>query len=102
MCAAMMPSNSATSNTMAAQSMHPIQSAFAYSLHSGHNMRMCLNPTFSAPLSLQCLHYQRVLSHGRKVAREATQWDCSQFSKLTLARVKACHTQHPGTNRMTQ
>ncbi len=40
-------------------------------------------------------------SDGRKVAGEAT-WDCGQFTKLTLARVKACHTQHPGTNRMTQ
>lgn len=47
------------------------------------------------PTSLQSFN-------GRNVAREATQWDCSHFSKLTLARVKACHTQHPGTNRMTE
>jgi len=48
---------------MAEQGVHQIQNAFAYSLHSGHSMRMCLAPTFSAPLSLQCLHYQKVFSH---------------------------------------
>jgi len=48
---------------MAEQGVHQIQNAFAYSLHSGHSMRMCLAPTFSAPLSLQCLHYQQVFGH---------------------------------------
>ncbi len=48
---------------MAEQGVHQLQNAFAYSLHSGHSMRMCLAPTFSAPLSLQCLHYQKVFSH---------------------------------------
>ncbi len=59
-----MPSNSATENKMEAQSMHPIQNAFAYGLHSGHSTRMCLAPTSSAPLSRQCLHYQQVFSHS--------------------------------------
>ena len=57
-----MPGNSATLIRMAAQSVHPIQNAFAYNLYSGHSMRICLAPTFSAPLSLQCLHYQQLLN----------------------------------------